>query len=134
MADGAAAVGCPRDASRVGPGVKVEGCCRVAGDLARREVFEVDGVDKRESGDSGFVEGDEESVTGESTTAEEVILIIEGEADSSGVLPVGVTAEGSTKAAEAVKVGIECLRRAGTIDTTEMRRSRPAATVHMSLC
>jgi hypothetical protein len=91
-------------------------------------------VGMRGSGDSGFVEGDEESVSGESITAEEVILIIEVETDSGGVLRVGVTAEGSTIAVEAVNVGIECLRRAGTVDTTEMRRSRPAATVHMSLC
>jgi hypothetical protein len=124
----------PRDASRVGPGVKLEVCPRVAGDLARREVLEVDGVDKRGSGDSRFVEGDEESVSGESTTAEEVILIIDGETDSRGVLRVGVTVEGSTIAAEAVKVGIKCLRRAGTIYTREMRRSRPDATIHMSLC
>lgn len=102
--------------------------------MTRREVLEVDGVDMRGSGDSGFVEGDEESVGGESTTAEEVMLIIEVVTSSDGVLRVGVTAEGSTIAAAAVKGGIECLRRAGTIDTTEMRRIRPAATVHMSLC
>ena len=101
--------------------------------MARLGVFEVDDADKRGSGDSGFVEGDEEYVTSESTTAEEVTLITEVEADS-GVLRLGVMAEGSTIAAEVVKVGIECLLRKGTIDTREMRRSRPDATVHMSLC
>ena len=69
--------GCPRDASGAGPAAKVEVFDRVAGDSARREVFEVDGVEMRGSGDSGFVEGDEESVSGESTTAKEVILIQE---------------------------------------------------------
>ena len=73
----------------------------------------------RGSGDSGFVEGDEESVSGESTTPEEMIRTVEVETDSGGVPRVGLTPEGSTVAAEAVKVGIECLRRAATIDTTK---------------
>jgi len=114
--------------------VKVEACRGVSGDLARREIFDVVGVDNPGSGDSGVVEGDDESVTGESTTAEEVIPIIEGEAGSGGVLRVGATPEGSTIAAEAVKVGFECLRRKGKIDTTKMRRSRLEANVRISLC
>lgn len=127
--------GCSRDVSGVGLGVRVEACRRVASGVARRGVFEVDDADKGRSGDSGFVEGDEESVTSESTTAEEVTLITEAEADSGGVLRLGVMAEGSTIAVEVVKVGIECLlRRKGTIDTREMRRSRLDATVHMPLC
>ena len=123
-----------RDASRIGPGVKVEACPRLAGDLAGRAVLKVEGVDRRGSGDSDFVEGDEESVGGGSPTAEEVILIIDDETDSGGVLRVGVTVEGSTIAAEAVKVGMKCLRMAGTIDAREMRRSSPDATIHMSFC
>ena len=133
FADVAVTGGCSRDAPGVKPGVRVEACRRVASGMARLGVFEVDDADKRGSGDSGFVEGDEEYVTSESTTAEEVTLITEVEADS-GVLRLGVMAEGSTIAAEVVKVGIECLLRKGTIDTREMRRSRPDATVHMSLC
>ena len=125
--------GCPRDASGAGPGAKVEGFDRVAGDSARREVFEVDSVEMRGSGDSGFVEGGEKSVSGESTTAKEVILIVEVETDSGGLLLVGLTADGSTVAAESVKVGIERLRRAGIVDTTVTRRSRLAAAVQMSL-
>ena len=134
IADVAVTGGCSRDAPGVKPGVRVEACRRVASGMARLGVFEVDDADKRGSGDSGFVEGDEESVTSESTTAEEVTLITEVEADSGGVLRLGVMAEGSTIAAEVVKVGIERLLRKGTIDTREMRRSRPDATVHMSLC
>ena len=134
FADAAVTGGCSRDAPGVKPGVRVEACRRVASGMARLGVFEVDDADKRGSGDSGFVEGDEESVTSESTTAEEVTLITEVEADSGGVLRLGVMAEGSTLAAEVVKVGIKRLLRKGTIDTREMRRSRPDATVHMSLC
>ena len=134
LADVAVTGGGSRDASGVGPGVRVEVCRRVASVVARRGVFEVQDADKGGGGDSGFVEGDEESVTSESTTAEEVTLITEVEADSGGVLRLGVMAEGSTIAAEVVKVGIECLLRKGTIDTREMRRSRLDATVHMSLC
>ena len=126
--------GCSTDASGVSPGVRVEACRRVASGVPRLGVFEVDDADKRGSGDSGFVEGDEESVTSESATAEEVTLITEVEADSGGVLRFGVMAEASTIAAEVVKVGIECLLRKGTIDTRGMRRSRPDATVHMPLC
>jgi hypothetical protein len=102
--------------------------------LGRREAFEVDRKGTGGSGDSGFVEGDEESDGGESITPEEVILIIEVETDSGGVLRVGVTAEGSTIAAEAVKVEIECLRRAAAIEPTEITRIRPAAIVRMSFC
>src|ERR1700720_3743995 len=117
FADVAVTGGCSRDAPGVKPGVRVEACRRVASGMARLGVFEVDDAAKRGSGDSGFVEGDEESVTSESTTAEEVTLIIDGETDSGGVLRAGVTVAGSTTAAEAVKLGIKCFRRAGTIDT-----------------
>ena len=63
-----AAVGSPGDAPRVGPAVKVEVGGRAAGDLVRREVFEVAGVDGLGGGDSGFLKGNEESVSGESAT------------------------------------------------------------------
>ena len=58
----------PGDAPRVGPAVKVEVGGRAAGDLVRREVFEVADVDGLGGVDSGFVKGNEESVSGESAT------------------------------------------------------------------
>lgn len=114
--------------------MKGEACPLIAGDLASREVFELDGADMRGGCESGSIERDEESVSGESAIAEEVILIIEVEADSGGMLWVGVTAEGWTIAAKAVNLGTECLRRTGTLATSEMRRIRLAAVVHRSLC
>ena len=126
--------GCPTDASCVNAGVKVEACRRVARDLASREVFEVDGAGMSGGCESGFVAGDEESVSGESTIAEELKLVIEFEADSGGVPRAGVTAEGWTTAAKAVNLAMHCSRRAGTLATSEMRRIRLAAAVHMSLC
>jgi len=82
---------------------------------------------------SGFVVEDEESVSGESAIAEELKLVIEFAADSGGVPRVGVTSEGWTIAEKAVNLGMQCLRRAGTLATSEMRKIRLAA-VHMSLC
>jgi CMP-N-acetylneuraminic acid synthetase len=83
---------------------------------------------------SGFVVEDEDSVSGESAIGEELKLVIEFAADSGGVPRVGVTAEGWTIAAKAVNLGMQCLRRAGTLATSEMRKIRLAAAVHMSLC
>jgi len=62
-----------------------------------------------------------------------VILIDEIEIGEDGVARVEATGEGSTMAAEAVEVGMECLRREWIIDTPEIRRSRTAATVQRSL-
>src|ERR1700676_28490 len=120
---------CRTDASVADAVGKAEGLRRVEGASARLKVFKVEGVEMRGSGESG-----EESVSGGITTPEEVILIMEVETNSEGVLRVGVTAEGSTVAAEAVKVGSECLLRAKRVDPTKMRRTRLVATVHMSLC
>ena len=99
----------------------------------RREVFEIDGGETRASGDSGSVAVDEESVSDEGTTPEEVILIVEVETNARGVLRLGLEAGGTTVAAEAVRVGIDRLRRAGTADTRVMRRSTLAAAIHRSL-
>jgi hypothetical protein len=132
--DGTVAGSCRRDASVADSGAKVEAFRRVEGTSARREILEVDGLEMCRRGGSGSVEEDEESVSGETTTPEEVMLIIDVETNSGGVRRAGVTAEGSTIAAEAVKLGMECLRNGRTAHTTEMRRSRPTAAVHMSLC
>lgn len=127
LADGASEEGRTEDASGSGAGARVEANDLLSRDSTRRELFKVDGLELNRLCRSGFVEADTKSVRGESTTAAGVILIIEVETDSGDVPAARLTGDGSKVTADAVKVGIERLRRARTVDTTVMRRSKLAA-------
>jgi hypothetical protein len=103
-------------------------------DLARGEIFELNGVEVCRTSAWGFMEADEASAGGEAAVSEGVRLVAAIRIEEDGGLGAAVTAGRSTMAAEEVRLGMACLRSAETIEAPEMRRSRTAATVHSSFC
>jgi hypothetical protein len=99
--------------------------------LARGEGFETDGAGMSGS-DSFFFEASEASASGEAAVSEEVGLVGAVEAGVSVATEDGVAARGSIEAAEALRLGMACLRSAETIETPEMRKRRAAANANKS--
>src|SRR5580704_4988250 len=134
LLDGTAAGDCLSGAGRGGPVVKSERCCSGVDGLARREIFEVDGAETCGSGDSSFGVVDDASAGGEVAVSEGARLVAAIVIDEGGALGASVMAGRSTVAAEAVRLGMACLRSEKRIEVPEMRTNRTAATVHSSFC